>query len=619
MAIARSMSDALVHRGPDDNGYWTNENGLHLAHRRLAIQDISALGHQPMHSSCGRYTVVFNGEIYNFLSLRQLLELEGYGFNGHSDTEVLLSAISCWGIEGALQRFNGMFAIALWDSTDQTLILARDRIGKKPLYYGWIDGALVFASELKALTVFPGFAPDIDPAALSLYLYHNYVPAPHSIYRDIHKLIPGSYVAIDAGALQQRQLPSSQHFWRALDVAKQCIDQPFSGSFEQAESRLDGALGEAVERRMIADVPLGMLLSGGIDSTLVTALAQAGSDQPVNTFSIGFSDEKVSEAAAAKRVAKYLGTAHTELYVDAEMALDAIPELPFINDEPLGDPSQIPTWVVSKLAREHVTVALSGDGGDELFHGYKRYFSSAKVWHSVDRLPSLAKQPLAALLSGLADRSALDTKLGTFASCLRARDIFDVYLARMAKFQDPSRWLAAGVTRDQSAIDTVRKLGVSCPRMSMMLLDFVHYLTDDILVKVDRAGMRESLELRNPLLDYEVVELAWSLPLSYKVHDGKGKRILREVLGKYVPPALTDRPKQGFSPPLRAWLHGPLRGWADTLLDKQRLAREGIFNADAVDTLWQACKRNQNKGLSKVWTILMFQVWYEGNVLSRTG
>ncbi len=617
--IATAMAQVLAHRGPDDHGTWQDECGPVLAHRRLSIQDTSSMGHQPMHSACGRYVVVFNGEIYNFPELRAQLQQAGFTFNGHSDTEVLLAAVVHWGLEKSLQLFNGMFAFALWDRESRQLALARDRVGKKPLYYGWAGSSFVFASELKAIGEHPGFTAEVDTDAVALYLQHNYVPAPWSIYRGIYKLLPGSYLVLDEQAIQSTVAAPGQakHFWDAQEVATHCMATPFTGDFNDALGELETLLTQSVERRLIADVPLGMLLSGGIDSTLVTAIGQSISDKPINTFAIGFPGEKISEAAAAGKVAQHLGTHHTELYVDAQAALDSLPLLPEINDEPLGDPSQIPTFLVSRLARQHVTVALSGDGGDELFFGYKRYLSSRKIWNIGSKIPRLLAHPLAALLQAGDKFTQDESKLLTYANCLRASHPLDVYQSRMAKFNAPGDMLRHECSVGLPQGEQLRALGLTDVDMNMMLLDFNSYLVDDILVKVDRAGMHESLELRNPLLDYTVVEFAWRLPMQFKLQDDKGKYILRRLLEKYVPTKLTDRPKQGFSPPLKTWLQGPLREWADELLAVDRLEREGIFNSQAVHNLWQSCKDNPKKGLSRIWTILMFQVWYEGNVLSR--
>lgn len=610
------MTDSLQHRGPDDSGIWSSGAGLVLGHRRLSIQDTSDNGRQPMHSSCGRYVVAYNGEIYNFQALRGELTQAGHSFRGHSDTEVLLAAVVQWGLEEALRKFNGPFAFGLWDEQTSTLHLARDRVGKKPLYFGWTKTGLVFASELKALRRHPSFEAKINQTAVALYLRHNYIPAPHSIYQGVSKLTPGGHLAITRTELEQRgDLGAKiQRFWDPLRAAQDCLNSPFEGSFESASSELEARLKESVASRMIADVPIGILLSGGIDSTLVTAVAQAGSARALNTFSIGFEGEANSEADAARRIAGYLGTSHNELILSGQAALDVIPSLHNVNDEPMGDPSQIPTCLVSKLAGSSVTVALTGDGGDELFYGYKRYFSSSRIWNSGRRFPAPVRSSLAFLAESAASFQRSESKLRSHANVLRAQHPLDVYTSRMAKYTSPQLLLQGSNDVDLSSPGRLRGLGLLDAESNMMLLDFTTYLVDYILVKVDRASMHHGLEIRNPLLDISIIEHAWRLPQAFKYDGRQGKRILRDLLGRYVPRELTDRPKQGFSPPLKTWLHGPLREWADSLLDPSRLDAEGIFHGKVVDAMWQKCKKDPRKSHSRIWTILMFQVWHEGNV-----
>lgn len=611
--IALSMARALTHRGPDDEGLFTGEPGIALAHRRLSIQDLSPSGHQPMVSACGRYVVVFNGEIYNFLELRGELQREGIPFSGHSDTEVLLAAISRWGLRPSLERFNGMFAIALWDKQQRALTLVRDRAGKKPLYYGWVRDQFIFASELKALTRNPSFDNAIDPDALSLYLRLNYVPAPYSIYERIHKLPQGSLLTISADdiAAGRDVHRDALEYWSAYEVARSRMTDPFTGSEEEATERLDELLGDAARMRMISDVPVGVLLSGGIDSSTVTAVAQTRSSRPVRTFSVGFSSHPGSEAAAAKRIAAHLGTAHTEFYVGGDDALDILPLIPGMYDEPFGDSSQIPTYLVAKLARSQVTVALTGDGGDELFLGYRRYLSSRKLWRLNRALPRLVRKPLAGLMTGLGHLAPGESKLLKHASDVRADHAVDFYQSRMTKFIEPDRLVRGSHGPVPGNPSRIRSLGLPDPESEMMLLDFTGFLTDDVLVKVDRAAMAVSLEVRNPLLDHRIVEFAWSLPVGFKYRNGKGKYLLRRVLEKYVPAELTDRPKQGFGAPIRGWLSGPLRDWAEDLLSTERLSRDGMLNAKLVRRLWSDCKRNSRRSHSRLWTLLMFQAWYE--------
>ncbi len=610
--IAHSMASALIHRGPDDNGVWADKAGVALAHRRLSIQDLSACGHQPMHSACTRYVVAFNGEIYNFPDLRLQLEDLGATFSGHSDTEVLLAAISYWGIEKSLQRFNGMFAFALWDKKKKTLTLARDRIGKKPLYYGRAGHQFIFASELKALTRHPSFNKTINPDALSLYLQYNYVPAPYSIYKNIYKLPQGCMISVTPEDLMRDSATHQNviEYWSAYTVAKSCMDTPFIGTEHDAIQILDDLLCDSVRMRMISDVPVGVLLSGGIDSSTVTAIAQAQSNNPVKSFSIGFLGCNKSETAAAKKIAMHLNTDHTELYVSGTDALNILPKIPHIFDEPFGDSSQIPTCIVSRLAKRKVTVALTGDGGDELFYGYKRYLSNRKLWHLNRNLPNFIRASLSQLVVAASGLAQLECKLLKHIATIRANHILDLYQSRVCKFINPERLIKNSCSPVLENIARIKSLGLSSPEAEMMLLDFTSFLTDDVLVKVDRASMAASLEVRNPILDYRIVEFAWSLPADLKMRAGKSKHVLRKVLERYVPTTLTDRPKQGFGSPVQHWINGPLKDWAEDLLSEERLDNDGIFNTKPVRQLWQDCQRN-NKSYSKLWTILMFQAWYQ--------
>jgi len=607
------MASALVHRGPDDDGVWVGGTGVALAHRRLSVQDLSACGHQPMHSACDRYVVTFNGEIYNFPDLRLQLESLGAIFSGHSDTEVLLAAIAYWGIEKSLQRFNGMFAFALWDKKKQMLTLARDRVGKKPLYYGWAGNQFVFASELKALTRHPLFNNIIDPDALSLYLQYNYVPAPYSIYKNIYKLPQGCMMSVthDDLVINSAVHEKIVEYWSPYSVAKSCMEAPFVGTEHDAVQMLDNLLCDSVRMRMISDVPVGVLLSGGIDSSTVTAIAQSQSRNPVKSFSIGFSGCNKSETVAAKKIATHLGTDHAELYVCGADALNILPQIPQIFDEPFGDSSQIPTYIVSRLAKSKVTVALTGDGGDELFYGYKRYLSNKKLWDLNRSVPNFIRAPLGNLVTAASDLAQLECRLLKHITTIRANHILDLYQSRICKFINPGRLVKNSHNPVPENISRIKSLGLSCPEAEMMLLDFTSFLTDDVLVKVDRASMAVSLEVRNPLLDYRIVEFAWNLPVDLRLRGGKGKYILRKVLERYVPTVLTDRPKQGFGSPVRSWINGPLRDWAEDLLSEERLNREGIFNTKPVRQLWLDCQQNNRKSYSRLWTVLMFQAWYQ--------
>ncbi len=626
---ARAMAQRLNHRGPDDAGVWADpQSGLALAHARLAILDLSPEGHQPMASRCGRYRMVFNGEVYNHIELRRQLQREGLGgWRGHSDTEVMLAAIAAWGLEKSLQRFVGMFAFALWDRDTRQLSLARDRLGEKPLYYGYQGGVFLFGSELKALRVHPAFQAGIDRDALGLMQRFAYVPSPHCIYQGIRKLPPGCYLTLEADA---REAPEPQPYWSMRQVALQGQSEPFRGSEEEALDELERLLSEAVGQQMIADVPLGAFLSGGVDSSTIVALMQAQSSRPVKTFSIGFWEQAFNEAEHAKAVAAHLGTEHTELYITPQQALDVIPRLPELYDEPFADSSQVPTFLVSELARQHVTVSLSGDAGDELFGGYNRYFWAVEIWRRLGRMP----RPLRQLLGGAITRvspGAWDAvfgalhpvlprkfkqqnpgdKLHKLAKNLDMRQAQEVYPGLVTFWGDiPS--LVPG-SRDTSTI--VDRPDDWPPLASfqhqMMCLDALTYLTDDILVKVDRAAMGVSLETRVPLLDHRVVEFAWRLPLNLKIRGEQRKYLLRRLLDRHVPAELIDRPKMGFGIPLGEWLRGPLREWSEALIEPGRLQREGWLNPQPIHALWREHLSGQRNWSYHLWNVLIFQAWLE--------
>ncbi|HJR16278.1 MAG TPA: asparagine synthase (glutamine-hydrolyzing) [Gemmatimonadales bacterium] len=626
-ALAERMSICLSHRGPDDAGVWVDERvGLALGHRRLSILDLSPMGHQPMVSGCGRYVTTFNGEIYNYLDLRAEVERSGpVQWRGRSDTEVILAAFSRWGIGPALERMTGMFALAVWDQADRVLHIARDRLGEKPLYYGWLDGTLVFGSELKAFRVHPEWKGEIDRRALVLFLRYGYVPAPYSIYTGIRKLWPGKVLSVRADG------SSEEHpYWSAREVAERGITDPFEGTDAEARDTLETLLSRAVARQMVADVPLGAFLSGGIDSSTVVALMQAQSARPVQTFTIGFREPGHNEAEHAKAVARHLGTDHTELYVTPAEAMNVIPRLPQLYDEPFADPSQIPTFLVAQLARRKVTVSLSGDGGDELFGGYNRYFIGRGMWQRVGWLPSGARGLLAGAITTVSP-SHWNRVLGAFmalapsrlrypnpgdklhklALVLGARDPDEVYLGLTSHWQQPSSVVLQGGDPGGLPGNGLGGAELSDFTQRMMFLDLIGYLPDDILVKVDRAAMGVSLETRVPMLDHQVVEFAWSLPLSMKIRGGQGKWLLRQVLDKYVPRDLIDRPKSGFDVPIGGWLRGPLRSWAELLLDERRLRQEGFFDAREVRTRWNEHLSGRRDWQQALWNVLMFQAWLE--------
>lgn len=628
------MGEAIAHRGPDDGGIWFDADaGIGMSHRRLSILDLSPAGHQPMASRSGRFVIAFNGEIYNHLELRQVLDAESRTLSedggekrvwrGHSDTETLLAGIEAWGIDATVKKAVGMFAFALWDRTERVLTLARDRLGEKPLYYGWQNDVFLFGSELKALKVHSAFRGEIDRDALTLFLRYSYVPTPYSIYKGVHKLRPGSYIQFAAA----RGQPAEVAYWSASTVAKSGIENVFEGSESEATETLERLISQSVAGQKIADVPLGAFLSGGIDSSTVVALMQAQSETPVKTFTIGFHEKGFNEAEHAKAIARHLGTEHTELYVTSEEARKIIPSLSTIYDEPFADSSQIPTLLVSQLARHHVKVGLSGDGGDELFGGYNRYMWVTQLSR---KFPFPLRKVAARVLTTLSPNawthiadaignlmpsryrySNSGDKLHKLAEVLSLNGTHEIYHSLVSQWKNPSAVVIGGNERIAPAIDTTVWASVSAVENSMMLLDLVSYLLDDLLVKVDRAAMSVSLESRIPLLDHRVVEFAWQTPLSMKIRDGQGKWLLRQVLKKYVPEEMTDRPKMGFGVPIGDWLRGPLREWAEELLDPKRMEREAFFHADCVREKWTEHLSGRRNWAYQLWNVLMFQAWLD--------
>ncbi len=628
-SCALRMADTLAHRGPDDAGVWVEpEAGLALAHRRLSILDLSPQGHQPMASACGRYQIVFNGEIYNHAELRLALEQAGVrGWRGHSDTEVMLAAIVAWGLSDALRRFVGMFAFALWDRTRRTLSLARDRIGEKPLYYGFSGGVFLFASELKALRAYPGFTAQIDRDALALMQRLAYIPAPHTIYRGIRKLLPGSFLTLP---LDCRSLPEPVRYWSATEVAEQGQRNPFQGSEAEALAEVERLLGDAIARQMVADVPLGAFLSGGVDSSAILALMQARSMRPVQSFTVGFWEPAFNEAQHAKEVAAHLGTQHHEIYVTPQQALDVVPRLPGIYDEPYGDSSQIPTYLVSQLARQHVTVSLSGDGGDELFGGYNRYFWAKNLWRRMGWLPESLRRLLAMAITTPSptawDRlfrgvspvlpAALryqnpGDKMHKLAQILTARNPEAIYWGLVSLWQDPERLVLGGHEPISAFNDDAQQADLREFEHWMMHKDILTYLPDDILVKVDRAAMAVSLETRLPLLDHALVTFVWSLPLGMKIRGSERKWLLRKLLYRYVPSEMIERPKMGFGIPLAEWLRGPLRAWCEALLEPGRLRNEGYFDPERVQRYWREHLSGNRNWAYHLWNVIAFQAWLE--------
>ncbi len=605
--ILLMMGGALAHRGPDDRAIWWDAlSGFGVAHQRLAIYDLSEAGRQPMASHGGRYVLAFNGEIYNHADLRCRLDCErdGRPWRGHSDTEVLLECIADWGIERTLEAVVGMFAFAVWDKQDRMLCLARDRMGEKPLYWGWQGETLLFGSELKSLKAHPGFKGEIDRGVLALLLRYNYIPSPHSIYRGIYKLPPGHYVAIRSG--DRDAVPTV--YWDYRNVVRAGLDAPFPGTDVQAVDELEALLASSIAGQMVADVPLGAFLSGGIDSSAVVALMQRQSAQQVHTYAIGFHDQAFDEAVHARAVAAHLGTAHTELYVTERDALAIVPDLPRIYCEPFADSSQIPTFLVSRMARRHVKVALSGDGGDELFGGYNPYRFMPKIWRLLRRVPQPLRQGVAAALSLL----PLPQRAEKLAEVMGAKSREQLYQRMRSHWLDPES-IALGASEPYSLLRNPEGWRfVETFEMWMMSIDVCDYMPDDILVKVDRAAMANSLETRVPMLDHRVVEFAARLPLPMKIRNGTGKWILRQMLYRHVPRALVDRPKAGFMVPLGAWLRGPLRDWAEDLLQERRIRHEGYFDEKAVRAVWREHLSGRVDRSSKLWSILMFQAWLPG-------
>jgi len=631
--VLRRMNDTIAHRGPDAQGQWFEPaQGVALAHRRLAIVDLTEQGRQPMRSASGRYVIVFNGEIYNFLRIRADLEGLGHQFRGHSDTEVMLAAFEEWGLEPSLRRFVGMFAFALWDSTQHELTLARDRLGKKPLYYSLTNGTLLFGSELKALRPFPGFDPNIDRQALTLFLRYCYIPAPLTIYDGVSKLEAAHFVRFAAPRHSVVEL-ERQCYWNATQIQSESSSHALSVAPEETTNQLEELLRDAVQLRMIADVPLGAFLSGGIDSSLIVALMQSLSSRPVRTFTIGFNEDAYNEAQYAKAVARHLGTDHTEMYLTPKETLAVIPKLPLLYDEPFADSSQIPTALVCAMARQHVTVALSGDGGDEAFGGYTRYVQARDICGRMSRVPAWLPSAMSRSIPrvpmnlwetlGKLSRPVTLGKLRTDGFGYRMLRLADrlgcatpqqLYRHLMSYWLAPMKLVVGGHEPSTLLGDAPATRNLNQFTEQMMLLDTLTYLPDDILVKVDRASMAVALEVRAPLLDHRVLEFAWRLPLALKLQDGRGKLVLRRLLSRYVPEELFERPKTGFGVPIYRWLRGPLRDWAESLLDEQRLEREGFLNPVPIRNVWKSLLTGQSEwayGGELLWSVLMFQAWLE--------
>lgn len=636
--VIAAMGACLRHRGPDAFEHWADPDaGIALTHRRLAIVDLSPAGGQPMSSASGRFVIVYNGEIYNHLDLRRELDATAGGvpWRGGSDTESLLAAIEAWGIERALTRSVGMFAFALWDGHDRTLTLARDRMGEKPLYYGWYgegeDATLLFGSEPDAMAAHPAFADEVDRGSLALLLRHNAVPAPHSIYRRARKVRPGHYLIVSADNPDAASVP----YWSVIDTIRRGKANPLDVPSDEAIDAVEGTLGQAVTDQMVADVPLGALLSGGIDSSLVVALMQQRSTRPVKTFTLGF-EQGFDEAPHARRVARHLGTDHSEMYVSGDEAVRVVPDLAGIYDEPIADASQIPTAIVMRMARREVTVALSGDGGDELFAGYARYRSASRAWslasvvpgglrramgNALDTLPAATWNAAGSGAAMIGARKAAgwlaDDRQRGVAALSASRSIDEFYGRLRSRWPDPAALaFAAGMPPNAFGGDAPDLAGLHGIER-LMALDSLTYLPEEVLVKVDRAAMASSLETRAPLLDHRLVELAWRLPMSVKQRGRRSKWLLRQLAARYIPAPLLDRPKQGFGVPLQAWLRGPLRDWAEALIDEKKLREQGYLDPAPIRRAWLAHQSGRVDLQDRLWTVLMFQAWLDarrGNV-----
>ena len=622
--ILRSMLTTMRHRGPNSSGYWCDELNVALGHTRLSILDLSSAGAQPMKSASGRFVMAFNGEIYNHHSLRnELKAINPIKWKGHSDTETLLAAIEAWGLEATVKKLRGMFAIALWDKQSQSLYLLRDPMGEKPIYYGWVNGQFIFASELKAIKKFPSFNKEIDRNSLALFLRFNSIPAPYSIYKDIFKLEPGCIISISKGSNEIKQT----RFWSTEDVYKNGIASRFSGTTCDAIKTCEDVLANAVNIQMQADVSLGAFLSGGIDSSTIVALMQAQSSKKINTFSIGFDVNQYNEAEYARDVAKHVGTNHSDMYVTERDALDVIPLLPDIYDEPFADSSQIPTYLLAKFAKQKSTVALTGDAGDELFGGYNRYVFADKYFGRINNIPISLRKMMGSFITSIPEEkwnmllgrllgkhfANIGLKLHKGVIGLYSKTIRDLHFKLASQIQSPENWLINSNEYTSVFNDSLCHFEGLDSIEQMMAYDLVTYLPTDILTKVDRAAMSVSLETRVPFLDPHVIKFSAALPLEYKIRNGITKWVLREVLYKYVPKDLIDRPKMGFGVPLAEWLRGPLRDWAETLLDEHLLKQDGFFNVLFVRNKWNEHISGKINWDCQLWNVLMFQAWLQNS------
>jgi asparagine synthase (glutamine-hydrolysing) len=631
--VIEKMNSAIFHRGPDTNGVWVNKNlGIVLGHQRLSIIDLSVAGNQPMQSNSGRFILTYNGEVYNHLEIRKELEksTSNIKWRGNSDTETLIEAIDFWGIDAALQKIDGMFAFGLWDQKTRSLTLVRDRIGEKPLYYGWQgegeNKVFLFGSELKALKIHPEFKGEINRDAIVLQLRHNCIPAPYSIYKDIYKLLPGHYIELKESDLKKSLLPISKTYWSLEEAAIYGNNNQLTQSETDIKKDLERHLQSSVKKQMISDVPLGAFLSGGIDSSTVVALMQSQSNNAVKTFTLGFDENDYNEAKYAKKIAQHLGTDHTELFVLSKKAMEVIPKIPYIYDEPFSDSSQIPTYLISQLAKQHVKVALSGDGGDELFCGYNRYAMSKNFLNILNLMPSSFRKIVASGLQSISPQNwskiskfipilnqyvNFGDKMHKVANTLEAKTLSDYYYMLSSHWQNPTEVVINSKEPGTLLTEFKPELKGLNSQQQMMALDFITYLSNDILVKLDRAAMASSLETRVPFLDHKLIEYVWKIPHSLKFRNGQGKWILKQILNQYVPKNLTERPKMGFGIPIDTWLRGPLRDWAENLLNEKRLTQEGYFNPKLIRNKWAEHLSEKRNWQYHLWDILMFQAWID--------
>ncbi len=622
----KDMTSAIKTRGPDSDGVWQDVDApIALGHRRLSILDLSPAGHQPMESNSGRYMISYNGEVYNFKDLRKKLEtIHSVILNGDSDTEVLLACIEVYGFKKTLEEINGMFAFALWDRKDKVLYLARDRFGKKPLYIGWAGSNLVLGSELKSLCAHPEFSRDVDRASLTSYMRFGYVPAPQCIYKQVWQLPAGGMMALDVNMLRGGQdlMPLIESYWNHKAAVVAAKENPITNT-DNIVDEFEELLSTCVRQRMVSDVPLGAFLSGGIDSSTIVALMQESSTKPIKTYSIGFEEAGFNEAQYAKKVATHLGTDHHELYLSAKDSLDVLPLLPEIYDEPFADASAIPTYLVSKFASDSVTVALSGDGGDEMLGGYERYLSGTKAWKITQNIPNNLRKPFSQMISSVSPKTwnklrpnnpQFGAHIHKFASILEKKCEGDVYMSLVSSWQRPKQCVIDGSEAVIPLVDPDMQIEDLSFVENMMYWDSLSYMNGDILTKVDRASMAVSLEARAPLLDQRIYDFAWRLPMEYKIRakgsQSQGKWILRQVLNKHVPAELFERPKQGFGVPIADWLRGELKDWAEDLLDEYELKAQGLLNYKLINSMWEEHKQGRGNHTNKLWNVLMFQAWH---------